>query len=67
MMLVMICGVLFVVFILSLLFRNEPLFGRQLHYSYLPRNIAISLLDERYARGEIPKEEYVKMKEDLKR
>ncbi len=62
MMLGMFCGVMFL--IVLLFFRDDArglLSGGGRHES------ALSILDERYARGELPKQEYMRMKDDIKR
>ncbi len=34
-------------------------------YDALPRSVALAILDERYARGDIAREEYVRVKSDI--
>jgi len=63
MMLCMFCGVIILIFIL--LYQDEAKRFIGIHPNV--KENAISILDERYARGEISKGEYIQMKEDLKR
>lgn len=61
----MFMGGLAVVFVLFLVLKDD---GTLRHgHQTNPSNNSLAVLDERYARGEIPQEEYLRMKEDLRR
>ena len=61
MMLSMVCGVI----LMFAFFRTRN--DAQSVNGAITRETALSILDQRYARGELPKHEYLTMKDDLKR
>ena len=53
-------SLLVIVLVLSLIFRR-----RHYYYGGVPRSEALAILEGRYARGEIQRDEYLQKKQDL--